>query len=236
MQSAKRLALIAGVLYRLVGVFGGFAQGFVAPQMYVAGDASATAGNLVENAGLVRVGVVADLINATLLLFLALTLYILLKHVHKSAARAMLVLAAIATAIACVSAVFLFEGMQVATGAVDLTALGTEGSDGLVLLLLDIKHYALLAAQIFFGLWLAPLGYLAYRSGWFTKALGILLIVATACYLVDVLSAFLVPDFNSTTHRFIIVPVAIAEIWMVVYLLVIGVKPGTTHEPALAAG
>ena len=41
----------------------------------------------------------------------------------------------LATAITCLSAVFLFEGLQVATGAVDLGALGTDGSNGLVLLL-----------------------------------------------------------------------------------------------------
>jgi hypothetical protein len=99
MTSPKRLARIAGVLYLLVGVFGGFAEGYVEPKMYVAGDTAATAGNVVANAGLVRMGVVADLLDGTFFVFLALTLYILLKHVHKSVARAMLVLVALATGI-----------------------------------------------------------------------------------------------------------------------------------------
>jgi hypothetical protein len=59
----KRLARIAGVLSLLVAIFGGFAQGFVEPTMYVAGDAPATAGNVVANAGLVRLGVVAELVG-----------------------------------------------------------------------------------------------------------------------------------------------------------------------------
>ena len=37
MTSPKRLARIAGILYLLVGIFGGFAEGFVDPRMYVAG-------------------------------------------------------------------------------------------------------------------------------------------------------------------------------------------------------
>ena len=57
------LARVAGVLYLLVGIFGGFAEGFVEPKMYVAGDAAATAANVVANAGLVRLGVVADLLD-----------------------------------------------------------------------------------------------------------------------------------------------------------------------------
>jgi hypothetical protein len=228
MNSPKRLARIAGLLYLLVGIFGGFAEGFVEPKMYVAGDAAATAGNVVANAGLVRLGVVADLLDGTFFIFLALTFYILFKHVHKSAARALLVLVTLATAITCLSAVFLFEGLRVATGAVDLAAFGAEGSNGLVLLLLDTQHYGLLTAQIFFGLWLAPLGYLAYKSGWFPKSLGVLLVVGSACYLVDLLAAFLVPDFGQKIHAFIVIPCAIAEIWMVGYLLVIGVKSAKT--------
>ena len=51
MTSPKRLARIAGVLYLLVGIFGGFAQGFVEPKMYVAGNAAATVGNVVANSG-----------------------------------------------------------------------------------------------------------------------------------------------------------------------------------------
>ena len=53
-KSPKRLARIAGVLYLLVGIFGGFAEGFVDPKVYVAGNAATTAGNVVANSGLVR--------------------------------------------------------------------------------------------------------------------------------------------------------------------------------------
>jgi hypothetical protein len=224
MNSSKRLARVAGVLYLLVGIFGAFAEGFVEPKMYVAGNAAATAGNVVANSGLVRMGVVADLLDGTVFVFLAMTLYILLKHVHKSVARAMLILVALATAITCLNAVFEFEGLRVATDRSYAAALGTAGSNALVLLLLDIQHYGLLIAQIFFGLWLVPLGYLAYKSGLFPKALGVVLIVGGACYLVDMLAAFLVPDLGQKIHTFVVIPSAIAEISMVVYLLVFGVK------------
>jgi hypothetical protein len=51
-KSPRRLARFAGVLYLLVGIFGGFAEGFVDPKMYVAGNAAATAGNVVANPNL----------------------------------------------------------------------------------------------------------------------------------------------------------------------------------------
>src|SRR2546429_8403797 len=89
MSSPKRLARIAGLLYLFVGIFGGFAEGFVDPKMYVAGDSAATAGNVVANAGVVRLGVVAHLLDGAFFIFTALNLFILLKHVPQSVARAM---------------------------------------------------------------------------------------------------------------------------------------------------
>jgi len=234
MNSPKRLARIAGVLYLLVAIFGGFAQGFVYPKIYVAGDAAKTAGNVIANSGLVRLGVVADLFQATVWVFVAMTLYLLLKHVNKSVASAMVVLAAMGASITMLNTVFEFEALRAATGAVNLAAFGATGSSALVLLLVDAQHYGIFVAQIFFGLWLAPMGYLAYKSGWFPKALGIMLVVASVCYLVDTLAAFLVPDFGQTIHTFVWIPVAIAELWMVLYLLVIGVKTVKPDERILA--
>ena len=227
MNSPKRLARIAGVLYLLVAIFSAFAY-FVVKKVYVSGDAAATARNVVAHSGLVRAAVVADLVQATVWVFLAMALYLLLKHVHKSAASAMVVFVAIGAAITLLNAVFEFEGLRVATGAVHLAASGPAGSNGQVLLLLDTQHYGFLIAQIFFGLWLVPLGYLAYTSGMFPRVLGVLLVAGGACYLVGTFAAFLIPSSGQTINTIITIPSAIAEVCMVIYLLVIGVK---TVEP-----
>jgi hypothetical protein len=226
MASPKRLARIAGGLYLLVAIFSGFAFGYVLAKVYVPGDAATTAGNVVANSGLVRMGVVADLFQATAWVFLAMTLYILLKHVHQSAARAMVLLVTVGAAIVCLNDVFQVESVRVATDGSYVAALGAAGSSALVLLLLEIHHYGFLIAQIFFGLWLMPLGYLAYKSAMFPKALGVVLIVGGACYLVGLLAVFLAPDFalGEKINVFVTIPSAIAEISMLLYLLVVGVK------------
>jgi len=175
-HTPKQLARIAGLLYLFVGIFGGFSEGFVDPKMYVAGDAAVSAGNVVANASVVRLGVVAHLLDGAFFIFTALTLFILLQHVHKSVARAMVVLVALATGVICLNAVFQFEALRVATDNSYAAAFGIAGANALVLLLLDIQHYGTLIAQVFFGLWLAPLGYLAYKSEWFPKWLGVVLI------------------------------------------------------------
>ena len=58
---------------------------------------------------------------------------------------------------------------------------------------------------------LAPMGYLAYKSGWFPKALGALLVAGCGCYLADTLTAFLIPSLGNDIHSFITIPSGIAE-------------------------
>jgi ABC-type amino acid transport substrate-binding protein len=226
-SSPKQLARIAGLLYLIVGVFGGFAVGYVTPMLYVPGDAAASAGNVLANAGLVRVGVLADLLQATVFVFLAMTLYLLLRHVNNKAAKAMVVLVVIASTIECLDKVFQFGALRVASDAAYAAAFGVAGSNALVLLLLDLHNYGYLIAQIFFGLWLVPLGYLAYKSRMFPRALGVVLIVAGASYLIDMLAAFLVPDIGKALHVFLAIPPTIGEVWMLGYLLVFGVRTPT---------
>jgi len=233
--SPMRLARIAGALYLFVAIFGGFAEGFADPKLYVAGDAAATAGSLVANAGLARFNIVAHLANGVFFVLTAMALYLLLNHVNKNAARWMMVLVVISTAMTCLNAVFQFEGLRIATDSSWAAALGIAGSNALVLLLLDIQHYGTFAAQVFFGLWLAPLGYLAYKSGMFPKALGVVLVAATVSYLVDVLAMFLVPDLGRQIHGPVGIVVAVAEIWLLAYLLVKGVRSPRPARLASAA-
>ena len=171
-----------------------------------------------------RIGVVSHLLDGTFFVFLAMTLYNLLQHVNKSVARAMLILVALSVGIVCLNAVFEFEGLRVATDSNYAATFGTKGSNALVLLLLDAEHYGVLIAQVFFGLWLIPLGYLTNKSGMFPKWLGFVLLVGGVCYLIDLLSAFLLPDLAPRIHPFIVIPPTIAEVSMLFYLLIVGVK------------
>jgi hypothetical protein len=223
-SQVKRLAAIAGVLYLLDAILSVFAILYVSAKVYVPGNAAASAANVLADPGLVRAGTVADLVQATVFVFLGMTIYLLLKHVHENAARAMVILVAIATTIICLNDVFQLAAVHVATDASHAVAFGAAGANALVQLLLDIHSKGFLIAQIFFGLWLVPFGYLVYKSRMFPKALGVLLIVAAGSYLMDVLATFLVPDLGAQIHGFLAIPPSIAEPAMVIALLVKGVR------------
>ncbi|MFW2514507.1 DUF4386 domain-containing protein [Demequina sp. SO4-13] len=228
----KRIARVAGLFYLAVAITGGFSEGYLGPSLYVRGDAAATAGNLAADPGLVSLGVVAHLADAVFFVLTAVTLYVLLSHVGKYAARLMVLPVVIAAGLKAMSTVFMFVALQVATTDTYMVAFGDGETDALALLLLEIEHYGIRAAQVFFALWLTPLGYLAYRSRLFPKPLGILLIAATVSYLADVVIAFLSPELAEQIHVFFTIVPAIAEIWMLLYLLTIGVrsKRTTSHR------
>ncbi len=228
----RRLARTAGALYLAVAVLGGWAHGYVRAAVYAPGDASVTAQNVVERAWLVRYGFVADLVQATLMVFVVLALYQLLAHVDRDVARAMVVFVVVSVAITCLNLVTQLGAVLVATEPAYASAFGPGGGDALVLLLLDLQHNGYLIAQIFFGLWLFPLGLLAYRSGMFPRLIGIALMIGSAAYIIDVPMQFLAPGTADSVSAVVLVPIVIvAEVSMLAYLLVRGVRDPARRPP-----
>ncbi len=223
MSSTKQLARTAGLFYLVVAVLGAFAH-IVRRAVYVPGDAAATADNVVANASLVRMSFVADLVQATFFLLVVMALHRLLRHVDRNMARAMVVFVVVAVGIICLNMAHQLGALLVATDSVYTSAFGPRSSDALVLLLLDLQHSGYLVAQIFFGLWLLPLGLLAYRSGMFPRLLGILLMAGSVAYLVDVLLQFLAPELAGAVNPLVVVLVTLSEVSMLGYLLAKGVK------------
>ena len=234
MNSERRLARIAGSLYLVVAVLGGFAELYVRDRLIDLADPAATAANIRDSATLFRAGFAADLVQATFFLFTAMALYLLLRHVNEMVARAMVVFVAVSVGIISLNLLNQFTALQVATGEYGFVG---AGSDALTGLFAGMHHDGYLIAQIFFGLWLAPLGYLVIRSGWFPKAIGVLLIVGCFGYLADTFARFLAPGVADTIEAFVVVPAAIGELSFVVWLLVKGVRAGAPRvaQPALAA-
>lgn len=233
-NSPKALARIAGALYLLLVVLGVFAHLVVRGRVYVPGDASATAENIVANAALFRLGFVADVAMATVFIFVGIALYRLLKHVDERSAAAMVVFVSVGAGMILVNLLFHYAALLVATDAPYVSALGVEGSDALVLLLVDMHHYGYFIAGVFFGLWLLPLGHLAFRSGMFPRLLGVLLMIAFVSYLVDTLMRFLLPDLGEVVHEIITAPSTVAEFWLIAYLLIRGVKVPQSSAQGLA--
>ena len=81
-QSVQTYARIAGVLFLVSLVVGGFGEAYVPSRIVVPGDASATAHNLLASDLLFRLGFLAYLAEAVCDVALTLLLYVLLRPVQ----------------------------------------------------------------------------------------------------------------------------------------------------------
>lgn len=58
----------------------------------------------------------------------------------------------------------------------------------------------------------------------FPRALAVLLIIGGTGYILDTIGSFLIPDFSEAVSAVIVMPAGIAELCMVGYLVVVGVR------------
>lgn len=224
MISTKALARVAGFLYLLVAVAGGFAES-VRTSVVVEGSSSATAANVINHLALFRAAFIADLFDSLCFLGVGIALYALLRHVNPSIAVAMLVTNAVSVAI---------QAMNMLNHASALLAATAPGSSSLVLSDLELHRLGYLVAQIFFGAYLVPLGYLVYRSGYFPRVFGAILMVGSAGYLAGVAVTFATPTLQSGLAVDFGMVGGLAEIAFLLWLLVKGAD-GREREPGAAA-
>ena len=220
MNSIIKTARMAGFLYLLVAVCSGFAAS-VRSSLVVSGDAAATVNHIIASVMLFRINIVSDLIGQVFHILLALVLYELLKTVNKNQALLMVILALVPVPIAMLNQINQFAVLPLLSSA-DYSQ---------VMFFLNLHNQGVLIAQIFWGLWLFPLGYLVFKSGYIPRVLGVLLIIAGLGYLLDSFGNFLLPNYDLTISMFTF----IGEVLFLLWLLIKGVNADRWEKRALAS-
>ncbi len=235
MQSPRTLARVAGLVYLMVAVAAGVA-GYARSTIVVSGDAAATAANIRASETLFRIGIVADLLQATFFLLTAIALFALLHRVHRLAAVVMVAFVGVSVAMQALNLVLHVAALSIATDASFTTALGPRGADALAMLFTGLQHDGFVLSQMFFALWLLPLGYLVVQSGYFPKVLGYLLVLACFGYLADMFAYFLVPDIEPAFLPVSAVLGVLGEVTFIAWLLVKGVRTPPVAASVVADG
>ncbi len=232
--SINRTARLAGALYLAVMPFAFFGMMYVPSVLLVPGDPSATSRNILASEWLFRSGTVSQLIGQIIFVLQVLALYRLLKPVNKDHAVLMVILVALGIPIAFLNEVNHLAALRLlgstADGALTSTQLHAQA-----MLFLDMRQYGIVVAQVFWGLWLLPLGFLVFRSGFLPRLLGVLLMVGGACYVIDAGTQLLfpgVPKITQVTFAFAILA-AIGELLFALWLLIKGVNVARWQEVSL---
>lgn len=220
-------ARIAGALYLFANLFAPFTLLYLPSRFIVRGDAAATAGNIIASETLFRFGIVGNLFTFIANIFLAMALYQLLKVVNRNIASLMVILFLAGVPIAMLNELNQLAVLQLLSGAGYLKAYPTEQLQALAYLLLWLHSRGLLMAHIFFGLWLFPMGYLVFKSGFIAKIVGVLLAIAGLGYVVQSFAAFLGYNVN------LILVTGWGELVFLLWLLIKGVNVEQWEKRAL---
>ncbi len=232
MDQLKRNARVAGVLYLLVAIIGPFVLIYVPRKLIVPDDATATARNILAHESLFRVYTVVEVVGALLFVFTVLALYRLLKGVNAQVAAVMVILILIDAPIAFLSIANHVATLTVVRGADFLAAFDEPQRNALAMLFINLDKKAILVREIFWGLWLLPLGLLVYRSGFLPRFLGGWLIVNGLAYVTISVTGLLWPQYVETLST-VATPILFGEIALILWLLIVGARarPAVVDAP-----
>jgi hypothetical protein len=222
MDSVKAAAHRAGALYLLFMVVG-LVDMFSFSHFMVAGDATATARNILAAQTTYRMGILTDFVTLLLFIFLVVSLYHLLKGAGRWHALLMILLVSIGVTIGLVNLFNKLAPLVLLSGADYLSSFTKAQLDALALGFLSLNGDGNTVAAVFWGLWLFPFGILVIRSRFFPRILGILLLVAGFGYVTSSITSIVLPAYSDVVSK-VMMPLLFGEFPIIFWLLIKGAK------------
>jgi hypothetical protein len=230
--SPKDPGRFAGLLYILTSIIGFFGLGYVPGKLIVQGNAAATASNIAASETLFRLGVAANLIGQAGFILVALALYDLLKGVNRRHASLMAVLILVSVPIAFLNELNSFAALLLVRGTDFVSVFDKPQREALIMLFLKLHNRGFVVAEIFWGLWLFPLGLLVYRSRFLPRFLGVWLALAGFAWVILSLTGILLPEYADKVDTYS-QPAVIGEIAFMLWLAIRGAKPPAVDAATL---
>jgi len=218
--SLVRTARTTGLFYLALGIAGMLGFLIVRPALFVPQDPSATLARLVGNEGLARLGIALEMGLAVAQTLAALWFFRLFRSADDFAAGAITVLGLVNAIAVLASAAFLATALQVA-----VAPLGPDRLDAHLMYVVSANFWQV--GNLFFGLWLIPMGWCVLRSGWMPRVLGWFLIGGGPGYVLHAFVGYLAPGAGAM-FELLVMPATVGEFWMIGYLLAKGVSRRAT--------
>lgn len=215
---------VAGLLYVIASIPGFFALLYVPGRLIVHANPEATARNIAASETLFRLGIAAELLGQAIFIFVAVALYHLLKSVNPRHALLMLVLILMAIPIAFLNEVNAMAALELVRGTDFLQVFEKPQREALAMLFLNLHGYGFDVIEIFWGLWLFPLGLLVYRSGFIPRIFGVLLVANSFTFPVNSFASMLIPQYERIVSR-CMMPLGFGELAFMFWLATVGARP-----------
>lgn len=223
MVLSKRYARTIGLLYLLLVPAAVFDLMYVPGKLIVKNNPAETAANLLTHEMLLRVDLVVGLLSSVVFALVAIGLYRMLKSVQPGHALTMLIIVLISITQSFVGHLLWTGALELSRGADFLAAIDQTQRHAIAMLCLQINTLGTYYSEMFWGLWLLPLGMLVYRSGFLPRFIGIWLLLNGSAYVLISLTGLLAPDYAGTFFS-IATPALFGELALTLWLLIAGVR------------
>jgi Domain of unknown function (DUF4386) len=217
----RRTARRTGILYLALGITGMLGFLVIRPQIFVAGDPTATLTNLLDSSALARTGLALEMALVLTQALAAVWFYKLFRSINATAAWSLATFGMVNAVAIMASAGFM------------ATALSISGDSGLapggdaaatVQLMFEMSANSWGMGALFFGLWLIPMGHIAATSGLMPVWLGRVLMAGGVGYVVSAFLTYGIADAPAWLVEGLVIPATIGEFWMIGYLLFVGIR------------
>jgi hypothetical protein len=234
MSPTRNPGRFAGWLYLLTSIIGVFAMIYVPGKLIVDGNAAATADNISAFETLFRLGIAGELIGQAGFIFVALALYDLLKGVNRRHASLMVTLIVVSIPIAFLNELNSIAALVLVRGADFLSLFEKPQRDALAMLFINLHNHGFGVAEIFWGLWLFPLGLLVYRSRFLPRFLGVWLAIGGFANVILSLTGLLLPQYQHKVFTYS-QPAFFGEVAFMLWLVIKGARPPALDATALSS-
>lgn len=217
----QKYALLAGLIYLIIAVIGGFSIGYMPMEIVVEGDAAATLKNLQSNTSLFKWAIAGDITVIILEVILTVMIFQLFKTANSTSIRIATYARMAMAIIMGVNLTFYMIPSIILGQATYMNAFTPEALEALTLLFFKVHHYGVLAWQIFFAIHLFALGYVLRNSTFTPKWLGLIMLIGSFGYGGDCITQLLFLDIEwiTTVFNILLVLAVISEFWFAFWLV-----------------
>lgn len=208
----------SGLCYLAIIALGLWAEAGVRGRLVVAGDAAATAANILAHPQLWRSGLAADLLMQVLDLPVIVMMWRLLRPVSEPLALTATGLNLVQTAVLVANRVQALAALDLLTSPSMAAAFPPSQRDALALFAVHLHGQGFGIGLIFFGVACVVRGALIARSGVLPRPLGAMLLVAGLAYLVNSAALLLAPAIASLLFPAVLLPAFIGELALALWL------------------
>lgn len=203
-SSPNSYARFAGISYLLIIGFGIIGQLFIRDSLIDFENAKLTANNIQQAQTIWRLGIAGDVMTQVLDIPVMIILYFLLKPVSKLFALVAVAFNMAQTAVLIANKLLLLVPLIIMDSTQYASTFAAEKIHSQVLLLVDIHDYGCCLGLVFFGFACLGYGMLIYRSGYFPKIIGALMVVAGISYLTNSFTLIMFPALSGVVFPILI--------------------------------